>query len=161
MARDTEVANGGDEMHGQELFETAFDHFVAALRVLSHDAETQCDEMGSYNTPGEIQFDVVGSGLGILRISAEWLDWAKAEKLLDLVAGIRRLPSEALYVPHLSMTSREGCLVAMGHPAWAPLRSDAAMLLTLLAPEIERNERYLWLDDTGSSDGFVIGELPG
>jgi hypothetical protein len=67
----------------------------------------------------------------------------------------------ALYAPHLSMTSREGCLVAMGHPAWVPLRAEAALLLALLAPEIERNERYLRLDDTGSSDGFVIGDLPG
>lgn len=131
-----------DIAEARDNFENAFHYFVGALKVLSHDPEMQCDEMGSYNTPYEIQRDVAGGGLGILRISAAYLEWEHAEAILDLVAAVRRLPSEAIVVPHVSMTRREGCLIAMNHPAWSPLRADAGKLLALLDLVIERNRAY-------------------
>jgi hypothetical protein len=126
----------------REEFENCFLHFVNALRVLSHDANLQCEEMGSYNTPAEIQRDVTGSGIGSLRLSALYLSWEQAEKIVDVVAALRRLPREALSVPHLKMIGHAGCVTAMNHPAWVPLRKEAEQLLVLLEPAIKRNKAY-------------------
>ena len=131
-----------EKMDGREEFENCFLHFVMALQVLSHDAATQSEEMGNYNTPWEIQRDTAGSGLGSLRLSALYLSWEQAEMIVDLVAALRRLPKEALSVPHMKMTSNVGCLTAMNHPAWEPLRKEAEQLLQLLEPAIKQNEAY-------------------
>lgn len=131
-----------DDVSGREEFENCFLHFVEALRVLSHDAAMQCEEMGNYNTPGEIQDDASSGGLGSLRLSAPHLSWEQAEKIVDLVAALRRLPKEAISVPHMKMTSHVGCITAMNHPAWEPLRKEAGELLVLLEPAIEKNQAY-------------------
>jgi hypothetical protein len=133
-----------EEMDAREEFENCFIHFVDALRVLSHDAATQCEEMGNYNTPREIQDDASSGGLGSLRLSARYLSWGQAEKIVDLVAALRRLPKEALSVPvpHMKMIGHAGCITAMNHPAWEPLRKEAAQLLVLLESAIKRNEAY-------------------
>lgn len=131
-----------EEMDTHEVFENAFFYFIKSLRVLSSDAASQCADMGNYNTPWEIQRDITGNGLGALRLSAPYLSWTQAEKIVDLVAALRRLPKEALSVPHLKMTSSVGCITAMNHPAWEPLRKDAVQLLRLLEPAIQKNEAY-------------------
>lgn len=130
------------EMSDQEVFENTFYYFITALRTLSRDAYSQCTDMDNYNTPSEIQSDTASRGLGTLRLSAHYLDWEKAEAIVDLVAALRRLPPEALSVPYLSMTRHAGCITAMHHPAWSPLREQAARLLEMLGPEIERNTAY-------------------
>jgi hypothetical protein len=131
-----------DNVNSREEFENCFFYFVKALRVLSHDSATQCEEMGSYNTPWEIQRDVTGGGIGSLRLSAPYLSWEQAEGIVDLVASLRKLPEEALSVPFLKMIGHAGCVTAMNHPAWEPLRQGATRLLQLLEPAIERNEAY-------------------
>jgi hypothetical protein len=133
-----------EEMDDHEVFENTFFYFTKALRVLSSDAATQCEDMGNYNTPWEIQRDTTSGGLGSLRLSAPYLSWEQAEKIVDLVAALRRLPKEALSVPvpHMKMTGHVGCITAMNHPAWEPLRKEAAQLLVLLEPAIKRNEAY-------------------
>lgn len=131
-----------EEMDNQEVFENTFFYFTKALRVLSSDAATQCEEMVNYNTPWEIQRDVAAGGLGSLRLSAPCLSWEQAEKIVDLVAGLRRLPKEALSISHIKMTDHVGCITAMNHPAWDPLRKEAEQLLHLLEPAIKKNEAY-------------------
>lgn len=131
-----------EEMDARENFENCFLHFVIALRVLSHDATAQCEKMGNYNTPWEIQRDIVDGGLGSLRLLGPYLSWEQAEKIVDLIAALRRLPKDALSVLHLKMTTHVGCITAMNHLAWQPLRTEAAQLLQLLQPAIERNNAY-------------------
>lgn len=131
-----------EEMDDREEFENSFFYFTKALQVLSHDAATQCKEMGNHNTPWEIQDDASSGGLGSLRLSAPYLSWEQAEKIVDLVAALRRLPKEALSVPHIKMIGHIGCITAMEHPAWEPLRKEAKELLVLLEPAIERNQAY-------------------
>jgi hypothetical protein len=131
-----------EEMDNHEVFENVFFYFTKALRVLSNDAATQCEEMGNYNTPWEIQRDIVHGGLGSLRLSAPYLSWEQAERIVDLVAALRRLPKEALSVPHMKMTSHVGCITSMNHPAWEPLRKEAEELLASLEQAIQRNEAY-------------------
>lgn len=130
------------EMSDQEVFENAFYYLVKALRVLSLEAPLQCDEYSNYNTPWELRDNVVGGGIGALRLSARSLTWEQAGKIVDIVARLRRMPDEAISVTHLSMTGPIGCETAMNHPAWAPLRVEAAELLAMLEPAIRANEAY-------------------
>jgi hypothetical protein len=131
------------ELDDRESFENVFHYFLTTLRVLVSDAVSQCHAMGTHNTPWEIQRDMVSGGLGSLRLSARTLSWEQAEKILDIVAAVRRLPREAIAVPNMSMTSHVGCMTAMGHPAWEPLRSEAAALLVFLEPAIQANTAYI------------------
>lgn len=132
-----------NEMDDRESFENVFYYFLTTLRGLVSDAVSQCNAMGNHNTPWEIQRDMVSGGLGSLRLSARTLSWEQAEKILDIVAAVRRLPREAIAVPNMSMTSHVGCVAAMSHPAWEPLRSEAAALLVLLEPAIQANTAYI------------------
>ena len=126
----------------KEDFETSFYHFVKSLQVLSHDPMVQCREMGDHNTPWEIQRNAADGGLGTLRLSGLYLKWDQTERIVDLVAELRRLPKEAIVPPHMTTVDHAGSFTAMNHPAWAPLRLEAAQLLQLLAPAIAKNEAY-------------------
>lgn len=130
----------GDD--AQDNFENSFWYYVKALRVLSHDAETQCEEMGNYNTPWEIRQDVGECGLYLIRPSASYLTWEQTEKIVELSTILEMLPREAVAPVGLLMTSHAGCIYAMNHPAWEPLREDARRLLARLEPAIRRNEAY-------------------
>lgn len=134
----------GDEAH--DLFENSFYYYVKALRVLSHDAETQCAEMGNYNTPWEIQDDVGTYGLYLTRPAASYLTWEQTEKIVELSTSLKALPREAINPVGMLMISHAGCIYAMNHPAWEPLRENAKKLLGLLEPAIERNEAYFQAD---------------
>jgi len=126
----------------QEDFENAFRVFISSLQVLSHDAVAQCEEMGNYNTPREIQFDVAEGGLALPRSPACYLTHEQTGKIGELAAALKTLPKEAIATPYLKTTSHSGCITAMNHPAWAPIRRDAARLLQMLEPTAKRNEAY-------------------
>lgn len=125
-------------MDDREDFENAFVHFVDGLRVLSDDAPTQYKEMGSSSAAWEIQHDVADAGLGVLRLSALYLEWDKACRILDLVASLRRMPIDAFLQDAASVTSTN----LLDHPYWQSLRDEAKQMLKILAPEIERNSSY-------------------
>jgi hypothetical protein len=126
----------------RDEFENSFLRFVEALTALTHDAVMQCEQAENYNAPWEIKDNVYSQGLASLRMSAAYLSWEQAEKILDLLASLRRLPKEAISVPHMKMTHHVGCITAMNHPAWEPLRKEAEALLALLEPAVERNQAY-------------------
>jgi hypothetical protein len=129
-----------DEEH--DLFENSFFYYVKALLILSHNADTQCEEMGNYNTPWEIQADVGTSGIYLIRPAASYLTWEQTEKIVELSAALKALPREAIAPIGMLMTSHAGCLYAMNHPAWEPLRERAKELLVLLESAIKRNQAY-------------------
>jgi hypothetical protein len=126
----------------QDSFENSLWQYVKALHVLSHDAETQCEEMGNYNTPWEIQHDVGEAGLYLIRPKECYLKGEQAEKIAELSAVLLALPKEAIAATGMLMTSHVGCICAMSHPAWEPLREDAKRLLELLEPAIRKNAAY-------------------
>jgi hypothetical protein len=132
------------DMDHREVFENIFAQFVETLRVLTSDACTQAEMEGL--VPGELQWDMTTFGLGALRASGPYLDWEHAEKILDLVAAVRRLPDDAVSVPYLNMGRDAGRATAVNHPAWEPLRRGAGELLVLLEPSIQRNQ-YYFLND--------------
>jgi hypothetical protein len=129
-----------DDMDDREVFENVFQNFAETLRVLSSDAGKQAAMEGL--VPLELQWDMTTFGLGALRAPGLYLEWEQAEKVLDLVAAVRRLPSDAVSVPYLNMGRNAGRMTAMNHPAWEPLRKEAGELLILLEPAIERNQKY-------------------
>lgn len=94
------------EMSDHEVFENTFYYFVAALRILSSDAATQCKDLDNYNTPSEIQSETATRGLGTLRVSAHYLDWKKAEVIVDLGT----LPINALPFDRKSAAGRMGAI---------------------------------------------------
>jgi hypothetical protein len=79
-----------EEMDDREVFENVFFYFTKALRTLSSDATVQCEQMGDCHVPWHIQRDTTTDGLGSLRLSAKHLSWEQAEKIVDLVAALRR-----------------------------------------------------------------------
>jgi len=131
-----------EEIDTREDFENCFLHFVEALRVLSHDAATQCEEMGNYNAPWEIKDNAYSQGLASLRMSALYLSWEQAEQIVDLVAALKQLPKEAIAPPDMLTTNHIGSITAMNHPAWESLRKDAKELLASLEPAVHKNEIY-------------------
>jgi hypothetical protein len=134
------MSGASEEEH--DLFENALFQFVKAMHVLTHDAETQCEEMGNYNTPWEIQCDVGQAGIYLTRPTACYLTWEQTEKIIALSTALLTLPKEAIAPVGMLMTSHAGCIYAMNNPAWAPLRERAKELLVLLEPAIKRNEAY-------------------
>jgi len=126
----------------REAFETLFLSFTQALQVLSHDAATQCEEMGNYNAPWEIQHDVQDGCFLLLRSPETHLTGEQSEALRDLTEALENLPREAVAPTGMTTTNHEGCLTAMRHPAWISLRERAVPLLQLLVPLIQKNAAY-------------------
>jgi len=119
--------------------------YQTALNALASDPMTACEAMGNYNTPWEIQHDIMD--YTYLRDSAALaLDEDQRAGMLLLDEGLRMLPPEAIAPPGALMTSHDGCLQAMRHPAWEPLRQHAVRLAELLEPAFDRTEDYLHSD---------------
>jgi hypothetical protein len=135
-------AVGFEGCDAQDNFEHSLWHYVKALQVLSHDAETQCEEMGNYNTPWEIQHDVGEAGLYLIRPKGCYLTGEQTETIAELSAALLELPEEAIAPAEMLMTSHAGCIYAMSHPAWEPAREGAKRLLELLEPAIRKNAAY-------------------
>ena len=131
-----------EKIDDREGFELAFHYFIEALRVLSHDVEMQCEEMGNYNVPWETRHDVSDGGSALLHLPENYLTKVQNESVAKLVFALNNLPTEAAAPPNMLTTNHLGSIAAMNHPAWGPLRRDAARLLQLLEPAIRQNEAY-------------------
>ena len=121
-----------------ELFENLYFHFVAKLRILTKSAPEQCELMGNYNTAWELKADVSG-GAYLLNCpsGARFTDWQRQE-MLDLFAALEAVPSTELPAGD----DFNDNLAAMRHPTWEPLRRKSKVLLRLLEPVTEANEKY-------------------
>jgi hypothetical protein len=131
-----------EEINEEEDHRNGFSYFVEALRVLSHGAEVQCEEMGNYNTPWEIG-DNVMRGDFLANSKVIGLTEEQRQEISKITASVKLLPEEAIAPTGMSMTTHAGCLAGMNHPSWEPLRAAARNLLILLDPAIEETARYL------------------
>jgi hypothetical protein len=125
-----------------EDFENPFTYFVEAVEVLSHQAELQCNEMGNYNTPWEIQDNFLGRSAEVLGFSSSYLNSEQRARIVELAYLVEHLPKDALGSKTMLMTTHAGCIEAMHHQAWMPLREYAARLLKELEPAISRNNAF-------------------
>jgi hypothetical protein len=122
-------------MDAEEQYQNIFFHFIKALRVLGMDPERQCNAEGNFNVAQELQYEILSGryiiGKGRLNPSEE----GAVTNLASAVAG----------VPDSGLTFAEGHLANvrnMQHPAWTPIRMQAASLLTILSSRIAENDAY-------------------
>ncbi|QWT21347.1 hypothetical protein KPL74_04935 [Bacillus sp. NP157] len=128
--------------NARDLFENAFRVFVDSLDTLGMDAEEQCEAMGNYNVPWELQHDVAETAVVLAEAAISYFDDLQKAHLIALARALEALPREAVSPSGTLTNNRSGSLQAMRHPAWAPLRRQARELLRQLKPAIERNARY-------------------
>jgi len=133
-------------MDNSELEELDHNNFLRiyglALHALASDPQTACEAMGNDNTPLEIQDELVNYAYLANSETLE-LDPEQREGMLNLAEELKRLPPEAIAPPGAIMTSHAGCVQAMRHRAWEPLRDQAAVLAELLEPAFDRSEDFL------------------
>ena len=130
------------EFDAEELDRNSFYWFAEALRILSLDSGSQCREMGSYNTPWELQYDVAAHASLADSSHINFSNEQRA-KISRICTAIQKLPNDALAPEGMKMTTYAGCLAGMNHAAWQPFRTDAAQLLASLEPHIKKNQEYL------------------
>lgn len=129
----------------QDDFENGFFYFVDALKILEMNAEAQCEHVGNYNVPWELQHDVSGGGMALVRSPASYLTREQADKVIELSLALNGLPQEAMAPPGLLTSDHVGSLMAMNHVSWAFMRQKAAQLLQLLDSAIQKNKSYFGL----------------
>ncbi|HEY2033934.1 MAG TPA: hypothetical protein VGH02_09645 [Rhizomicrobium sp.] len=134
-----------NEIGPEELDRLSFYWFAEAMRILALEAEDQCNEMGNYNTPFELQYDVTAhTSLAV----STYIDFSTDQRaeISRICDALRKLPDEAITPKGAKMTTHAGCMAGMGHAAWRPFRKDAARLLASLDPLLNENQEYLFQD---------------
>jgi hypothetical protein len=132
-----------DEISLEEADHTSFHLiYLTALNALASDPKAACDAKGNYNTAWEIQDELTSYSY---LANSEILDFDSAQRIgmLKLADELKVIPSEAIAPPGANMGSAAGCLLAMQHPAWVPLRMRAKHLLEILGPAIVRNRKFI------------------
>jgi hypothetical protein len=114
----------------EEAFESQFQSFLEALRILEKPADVQCESMGNYNVAWESKDDL-GVGAYILKDRACPFTEGQALAVNRLLRIASELPGSIL----VSATTAEAKRRAMSHPARGPLRRQAALLLRVLGKE--------------------------
>jgi hypothetical protein len=128
---------------GETDFDSPFYYFIDAVRVLSHDPETQCREKQNYNAGWEIQHDVMRRAEIVLGSPLSYLTDNQKEKICGLVRHLKDLSQEVIEPKNVALTTETGCIATMSHPAWRPMRERATELLGLLEWAIKCNEDAL------------------
>ena len=90
--------------------------------------------------------DEVGSHAWLADSPALALDDEQRDGIRRLAAAVKALPPQAVAPPGAYMESSAGCLQAMRHPAWAPLRREAAQLAEQLEEAFNASEDFLYPD---------------
>ncbi len=130
------LENLGDE----DGLQSGFFYFIEALRMLESSAEEQAVPMPRGFTPWDVQDDAL-RGLYLRNHPAIGFSPSQIDMMSKLAGELERLPAAALY-PERPVTPTS-CFAAMKHPAWEPLRLQAADLLQELEPAIESNRKAL------------------
>jgi hypothetical protein len=116
-------------MDAEETYQHIFFYFTLALRSLATmEPATQCDANGSRIVGHELQNEILSGRYVIGKGKLEESEEADIEALAAAVGA----------VPNSALTFKNG----MQHPAWAPIRAQATLLLARLAPRISENKGY-------------------
>lgn len=116
-----------------------------ALHALASDPQTACEAMGNDNAPWEIR-DGVGSHAYLADSPVLALTAEQADAMRRLAAGVKALPEAAIAPGDVATTGRTACVTAMRHPAWVPLRTEAAELADMLEEAFAQSEDRLYGD---------------
>jgi len=116
-----------DEVSEKEGFELSYQVFLKTLRLVSKDAESQCEIMDYYNVAGELK-DELSAGMYLLNLPGGDLSDEKKYAIEQLINELKKIPSSVIS----EATTIESNLAAMQHPSWEPIRKHAAILLRTL-----------------------------
>jgi hypothetical protein len=116
-------------MDPEEAYQHAFFYFVLALRNLATvEPATQCGASGSRIVAHELQNEILSGRYVIVKGK---LNDSEEADIAALAAAVGAVPDSALMFQN-----------GMQHPAWAPIRAQATLLLTHLAARIAENNGY-------------------
>lgn len=121
----------------EEACQNSYHYFIEAVKILSEPPEKQCELVDNYNVAWELK-DEVSSGLYLIKDPISFLTEGQKLAIQQLINELNKIPKIILKAEN---TSEEN-LKAMKHPAWKPLRKQAAILLRTLEPESKSNEKY-------------------
>lgn len=124
--------------YADDLYQNYMSQLHGVLEVLSSGAEEQSRLMGAYNAPWEMWQDGSDFIEAVMSLEKGRLDAATLSRLHELHTALAGLPPEAVNPEGQIMTTAQGCLAALGHPAWSPVRMHAALCL----PSIEDPFRH-------------------
>jgi len=115
-------------MDAEETYQHVFFYFMVALRNLAVDSKPPQDAGGNIIVAQELQNEILS---GRYVIGKEKLSELEEAAVAALASAVGAVPDTALKFPN-----------GMMHPAWEPLRLQAAMLLGLLDSRIAENKAY-------------------
>jgi hypothetical protein len=131
-----------DDMDAEESYRMWFGVFIQALQALSYDPVAACNKMGNYNSAGEIWYEL--TSLDHLAASPFIGLTNEQQAAIALLSyDLKAVPAEAMAPGGVMPTSHAACVIVMQHPAWVPLREQAARLVEMLEPTIKRNQEFL------------------
>lgn len=122
-------------MDAEEKYQQIFLEFARALRSLAMDAGPQCESEGDFNVAQELKYEIL---CGRYVIGKGKLNEAEETAIAVLAAAIAAVPDSALTFADGHAANVRN----MMHPAWTPIRSQAASLLALLDSRIAENKAY-------------------
>lgn len=124
------------EIDKLESFHLAYRSFIDELNALAQPANIACEIEGHYNVAHEFWYLIPNNYLLKNEISIFETEQIKAMKCLFSL--IKAVPPEARIWTEVA----EESLKNLNNPAWEPIRSKAARLLTLLQTVTELNSLY-------------------
>jgi hypothetical protein len=128
-------AQPSEPMDAEETYQHIFFYFIQALGILAMDPKPQCEAEGNFNVAQELKNEILS---GRYVIGRGKLSESEETAIATLAAAVAAVPDSALtfangHAPNLK---------TMSHPAWMPIRAQAASLLGLLDSRIVENKAY-------------------
>ncbi|MBO0664566.1 hypothetical protein LQ948_18570 [Jiella sp. MQZ9-1] len=109
-------------------------HFQNSLKILSHDAEAQCQAMDYFNVAWEIKDEAISNGYAVLSTVDTQLSEQQKDRINKLLENVADIPDSVVNV----LNSREAHLRTMSDPCWIPIRALAKQLIAILSAETDR-----------------------
>jgi len=122
----------------QETFEQGLSHFIGFLEVMSMEPVEQCEVWGNYNVAWELVTDLKNEGHIISTFECSYLTEQKKSEVKSFIASLSSVP-EALLIQAITATENQH---VMSHPAWVPIRKNAAKLISILQSAVVKNKEY-------------------
>ena len=124
----------------EEAYANNYYYFQRSLKILSQDAEAQCQAMDHFNVAWELRDEATNNGRAVLATVGAQLSDLEKDQIRRLVENVADVPDAVVNVPN----SREAHIRAMSDPHWIPLRAQAKELIALMSAESERVHAVLY-----------------
>jgi hypothetical protein len=124
-----------EPMDAEETYQHIFFYFIQAVGILAMDPEPQCDAEGNVNVAQELKNEILS---GRYVIGKGKLSESEETAIATLASAVAAVPDSALTFANGHAPNVRN----MTHPAWPPIRAQAASLLSLLNSRNAENKAY-------------------